>query len=285
MPLPPATLAPARCFPQAPQLGMEFMGFLRAAVQKHAFGTVQTKAYIHGARLLRTRLAAKQSEDCLYLNVRTVSPSVVGDLGAPPAPRRGDGDAGDSSPPSSGPEETPPTSTTQGAGGGAESTAADGGGGAAGAAARLPVLVYIHGGDYHDGAGASRPFYLSNALPIKGDVVLVAFNYRLGLLGHFCHPDLSKEAEAAGRPAVSGNYSILDQASKLPSPKIDGWVRSYVRISFYLGRFSRQRECANYVPGILLGRFSWQRECASVEFRVRAIAYVLLIKLGLTLHP
>ncbi|CAN0545816.1 unnamed protein product, partial [Ectocarpus sp. 8 AP-2014] len=100
-------------------------------------------------RLLRTRLAAKQSEDCLYLNVRTVS--------------------------------------------------------------SLPVLVYIHGGDYHDGAGASRPFYLSNALPIKGDVVLVTFNYRLGLLGHFCHPDLSEEAEAAGRPAVSGNYSILDQ--------------------------------------------------------------------------
>lgn len=60
---------------------MEFMGFLRAAVQKHAFGAVQSKAYIHGARLLRTGLAVRQSEDCLYLNVRTVSPLVVGQKG------------------------------------------------------------------------------------------------------------------------------------------------------------------------------------------------------------
>lgn len=44
-------------------------------------------------------------------------------------------------------------------------------------------------------------------------MVLVSFNYRLGLLGHFTHPELSKEAEAEGRGAVSGNYSILDQAS------------------------------------------------------------------------
>lgn len=56
---------------------MEFMGFLRTAVEKHAFGTVKTKAYIHGARLLRARLAVHQSEDCLYLNVRTVSSLVV----------------------------------------------------------------------------------------------------------------------------------------------------------------------------------------------------------------
>ena len=174
---------------------MEFMAFLRAAVQKHAFGTVKTTAYIHGARLLRARLAAQQSEDCLYLNVRTTSSLVVKELDRPtPIPGDGDGSVNEAlhieerSEPVEGIAKSPH-------------------------AAKLPVIVYIHGGDYHDGAGGSRPFYAANALPAHGRVVLVTFNYRLGLLGHFTHPELAKEAEAEGRPAVSGNYSILDQAS------------------------------------------------------------------------
>ena len=206
---------------------MEFMGFLRAAVQKHALGTVQTAAYIQGARLLRTSLAAKQSEDCLYLNVRTASPSVVrqaglrrrgdgggGDVGAddaPPPPAGADADGSENNSPPPPPE---PARATEVAGADepddnpipAAAAAA-----ATASGAKLPVIVYIHGGDYHDGAGANRPFYASNALPLKGRVVLVTFNYRLGLLGHFCHPELSKEAEAEGRPPVSGNYGILDQ--------------------------------------------------------------------------
>jgi para-nitrobenzyl esterase len=75
--------------------------------------------------------------------------------------------------------------------------------------ARLPVMVWIHGGDHTDGAGSDLP-YQTNALARKG-VVLVTINYRLGLLGYFCHPELSHES---GRDA-SGNYGTLDQIAAL----------------------------------------------------------------------
>jgi len=50
----------------------------------------------------------------------------------------------------------------------------------------------------------------SNSLVQRG-VVLVTINYRLGLLGYLCHPELSLES---GRD-VSGNYGTLDQIAAL----------------------------------------------------------------------
>lgn len=84
--------------------------------------------------------------------------------------------------------------------------------------AKLPVMVWIHGGDHQDGS-ASDPYYDSNALAEKG-VVLVTINYRLGLLGYYAHPELSAESEQG----VSGNYGTLDQIAALQ------WVKENIAV-------------------------------------------------------
>jgi para-nitrobenzyl esterase len=80
----------------------------------------------------------------------------------------------------------------------------------------LPVLVWIHGGGYVNGA-ASQPLYDGEALARKGAVV-VSMNYRLGSLGFLAHPALTKESEHH----VSGNYGLLDQIAALH------WVKQNV---------------------------------------------------------
>ncbi len=75
--------------------------------------------------------------------------------------------------------------------------------------AKLPVMVWIHGGDHQDGSGAEI-FYDGVAIPNKG-IVYVSINYRLGLLGYFAHPELTQESEHQ----VSGNYGTLDQIAAL----------------------------------------------------------------------
>ncbi|MEM9778067.1 MAG: carboxylesterase family protein [Chloroflexota bacterium] len=75
--------------------------------------------------------------------------------------------------------------------------------------AKLPVMVWIHGGAHQDGSSV-EPFYDGNALPERG-VVTVTINYRLGLLGFMSHPELSAESEHG----VSGNYGMLDQIAAL----------------------------------------------------------------------
>jgi para-nitrobenzyl esterase len=78
---------------------------------------------------------------------------------------------------------------------------------------RRPVMVWIHGGGGVQGY-SSEPCFDGTALAQHG-VVLVSFNYRLGILGLFAHPALS--AESAHH--VSGNYQELDQIAAL------GWVQ------------------------------------------------------------
>lgn len=68
-----------------------------------------------------------------------------------------------------------------------------------------PVFVYIYGGGNVEGSGAV-PVYDGEGLASKG-LVVVTFNYRVGVLGFFSHSELSKEAAYH----ASGNYGLLDQ--------------------------------------------------------------------------
>lgn len=74
---------------------------------------------------------------------------------------------------------------------------------------RRPVMVWIYGGGFTRGA-SSISAYDGDNLAAKG-VVLVSFNYRLGVFGFFAHPELTAESEHH----ASGNYAMLDQIAAL----------------------------------------------------------------------
>lgn len=72
------------------------------------------------------------------------------------------------------------------------------------------VMVYIHGGDFAHGSGNTFPGYM---LSMYQEVVVVTFNYRLGLFGFF----------ATGDHHSPGNYGLLDQVALL------NWVKDNIR--------------------------------------------------------
>ncbi|MEW4467328.1 carboxylesterase family protein [Parasphingorhabdus sp. JC815] len=80
----------------------------------------------------------------------------------------------------------------------------------------LPVMVWIHGGSFRQGGGGS-PIYNGDKI-VEQDVILVTINYRLGLLGRFAHPELSR-AQAGGPRA---NYGLMDQIAAL------NWVKNNI---------------------------------------------------------
>jgi para-nitrobenzyl esterase len=81
---------------------------------------------------------------------------------------------------------------------------------------RRPVMVWIFGGAYTEGAGSSR-HNDGEALARKG-VVTVTFNYRLGPFGFFSHPELTTES---GHNA-SGNQAVWDCMAALK------WVQANI---------------------------------------------------------
>lgn len=80
----------------------------------------------------------------------------------------------------------------------------------------LPVMVWVHGGGFAGGAGSDVNCD-GAALAAQG-VVVVTFNYRVGLFGFLAHPDLRAESEHG----VAGNYGLLDQLMALR------WVQAHI---------------------------------------------------------
>ena len=84
--------------------------------------------------------------------------------------------------------------------------------------AKLPVMVWIHGGGFVAGS-SSEPRQDAGNLSKKG-VLIVSMNYRMGVFGFLAHPELTKES---GRGS-SGNYGLLDQVAALQ------WVKKNIAL-------------------------------------------------------
>lgn len=72
-----------------------------------------------------------------------------------------------------------------------------------------PVYLWSYGGRFSGGAG-SQETYDGSGLAAKG-IVVVTYNYRLGVLGGLAHPELSAEAEGNS----TGNWFLQDQIACL----------------------------------------------------------------------
>jgi len=82
------------------------------------------------------------------------------------------------------------------------------------AARGAPVMAWIHGGSHRTGAG----WIYDGQNFARDGVVVVTINYRLGPLGYFAHPALTKAA--GGEP--TGNFGLMDQIAALK------WVKKNI---------------------------------------------------------
>jgi para-nitrobenzyl esterase len=81
--------------------------------------------------------------------------------------------------------------------------------------AKLPVMVWIHGGAFLFGSGSA---YDGTQFAKQG-LVVVTVNYRLGRAGWFAHPALTAE----NPKGPLGNYGLMDQIAALE------WVRDNIK--------------------------------------------------------
>jgi len=81
---------------------------------------------------------------------------------------------------------------------------------------RRPVMVWLHGGGFVGGSG-TQALYDASRLAVRGDVVIVTVNYRLGALGF-----LAPVAAGLDLPGAADNVGMLDQVAALR------WVRENI---------------------------------------------------------
>jgi len=82
------------------------------------------------------------------------------------------------------------------------------------ATAKLPVMVWIHGGS-NKGGWSSEPDYHGAALAQQG-VVVVSVPYRMGIFGFFSHPQLLQQEAAVA------NYGLMDLLAALR------WIKQHI---------------------------------------------------------
>lgn len=83
---------------------------------------------------------------------------------------------------------------------------------------KLPVMVWIFGGGMTCGYTAEMEF--DGERMARRGVVLVSVNYRLNSFGFLAHPDLTREAQAAGEAPC--NFGLLDQRAGI------AWVKENI---------------------------------------------------------
>ncbi|MBQ9036706.1 MAG: carboxylesterase family protein [Erysipelotrichaceae bacterium] len=81
-------------------------------------------------------------------------------------------------------------------------------------ASNCPVILFFHGGGFNSGANAEEPFRGFELA--KRGLITVFANYRVGVLGYFCHEELQKKY---GR---NGNFGLDDQLQAIK------WVKQHI---------------------------------------------------------
>ncbi|KAG7481662.1 para-nitrobenzyl esterase-like [Solea senegalensis] len=86
--------------------------------------------------------------------------------------------------------------------------------------AKVPVMVWIHGGHLHTLSGGEEGYSPSEKLAADTGMVYVSFNYRLNAFGF-----LALEILREGSPSnTSGNYGLMDQIASLK------WVQRNIHV-------------------------------------------------------